>query len=212
MGNPIYIDKALTTVNGSAIAQPQSLLGAGDFVLNGSLVTGGVAVLDTQRQLRFLASTDDNWTGVLFTIYGADDNGVEIVDEVTVPVGTLTVDTNIDFKTVTRVSASASPGANVQIGTTSTGSTPWHSVGPCSMFMALGVALIPAGAATFQFQYTLDDPANLPAGVLMPHSFNLSLSNNAGSIITPIFAWRLRLQTTGVAVRGSVVLSGLGVL
>ena len=116
----ITMQLAASVVNG--IAQSQSKGSAGNFTLNGSLVTAGVATLDSNgnaRRVLFTFAGDE--TGHNFTITGTGWNGLAQTEVVA---GTsTTAQSTKDFKTVSKVSVDAATTSTVQIGTNGVGSS-----------------------------------------------------------------------------------------
>ena len=103
----------------AAIAASQSLGGAGNFTLNGSAVTAGVATLSPARRVLFTFAADE--TGHTFTVTGTDRYGRVQTDTVAGTTGSAY--TAKDFLTVTVASGSAATTGNVQIGTNAVAST-----------------------------------------------------------------------------------------
>jgi hypothetical protein len=159
---PVVLTKTLAAASVNNIAQSQSLAGAGNFALNGAAVVGGVAVLDTQR--RVLVTSAGNDSGITFTVFGTNQAGTAIQETVT-GASAGAVPTNQDFLTVTKVSASGATASTVQIGTNTTGSTPWVLVDPQVTPTMVGAAVIVgASPPSFVVEYTYDDFLNLAAG------------------------------------------------
>jgi hypothetical protein len=190
------------------ISQPVGGAGVGN---GDTIVVGGVATLDTQR--RVILTSGGNDSGITFTISGAGDNGVPITDTVTGANATTAI-SNIDFKTITGVTHTGSVAGTLTIGTTngSTGGSganpspaacsPWFGVNWHSQPFNVEVAgLVPSGTTvTYSWQYSYDDPNNLPSGQSFPRPFNHPTVNNQtvsldGSINDPVAAIRLVIVT-----------------
>jgi hypothetical protein len=168
---PVVLTKALAAASVNNVAQSQTLAGAGNFTLNGAAVAGGVAVLDTQR--RVLISSAGNDSGITFTVFGTTQSGAAIQETVT-GANAGAAATNQDFLTVSKVSASGATASTVQIGTNTTGSTPWVLVDAHVTPAMVGAAVIVgANPPTFIVEYTYDDFLNLAVG-----TFPNSLSGN----------------------------------
>ena len=158
---PVVVTKALAAASVNTIAQSQTLAGAGNVTLNGA-AAGGVAALDTQR--RVLITSAGNDSGITFTVFGTTQSGAAIQETVT-GANAGAVATNQDFLTVTRVSASGATASSVQIGTNTTGSTPWILVDPHVTPTMVGAAVIVgASPPTFTVEYTYDDFLTPAAG------------------------------------------------
>lgn len=205
---PITITRALLAADADGIAQNQTLVAAGDLTLNGALVAGGVALLTSQRKVA--AHSTGNIATVIFTVYGTDDAGRSITDTIT-GVNNSTVSTTLDFKTVTRVAASAAVGTNVEVGTTDVGA---------SMPIPLDIYISPfnvsigcdvTGTIDFTVQYTFD--AILTS--VGPFTwFSLSNLTNAtadsvDTFISPVTAARILTNSGTGSVTVTFVQAGL---
>lgn len=122
MARPVIITKSLDAAVANAIATAQAVAGAGNLTLDGALVSGGVATVDSQRRIGITSSGND--TGITFTVYGTMESGVSISEVVTGSNGSV-ASTLQDFYTVTRVAASGAAAGTVAVGTTPVGSSPW---------------------------------------------------------------------------------------
>jgi hypothetical protein len=153
---PIFLTKQLTAAAANNIALAQTTAGAADLVINGSLASGGVATLDTQRRVA-IASTG-NFAAVTFTVYGTDQQGNTISDAILGP-NNGTVSTTKDFATVTRVSTSAIVGTNVTVGTSAVGATPGVILDQYISPFNIGLAITVGSGLTVNgtVQYTFDD-------------------------------------------------------
>lgn len=151
---PIYVTVQLDTADADGIAQAQQLVGAGDLVLNGALVSGGVATLDAQR--RVYLDSAGNLSGVTFTVYGTDNQGHSISESLVGP-NTTPVNTLLDFLTVTRIAASAAVGTNVTAGTGALGSSAPIPVDQYLTPTNIGLGVTVSGTVNFTVQHTFDD-------------------------------------------------------
>ena len=95
----------LTSASANNIALSQTVTGASSVVLNGSLVSGGVATLDTPRQV--LITNVGNDSGITFTVTGTTFYGNTVSQTVQGTSGS-TVATTVDFATVTSITTSGS--------------------------------------------------------------------------------------------------------
>ncbi len=191
-------------------------VGSGD-----TIVIGGVATLDTQR--RVILTSGGNDTGITFTISGAGDNGAPITDTVTGASGAAAI-SNLDFKTITGVTHTGTVAGTLTIGTTTNFSagivvaaTPWFGVNWHAQPVNIELSGIVTGTLTWGWQYTYDDPNNLPPGVLFPQPFNHPTLNNItvsqdGAINDPVAAVRLVIisaATNTGSVRGTWMEAGI---
>jgi hypothetical protein len=187
------------------------------------LVTTTV-VLDNQRRLLITAA--GNESANTFTVTGLNQAGFTVSESLLGP-NASTVATNVDFKTVIRVTSSAASGGTTSLGTllpastvtgVVSGSTLWNIVNwhadPVNIEVS-GVVTTSASGITYSIQYCYDDPNNLPAGVGFPQPFNHPTLVNAtttldGSINDPITAWRLAIVSGTGTVRATGIQAGIG--
>jgi len=185
MSNISSVSLQLAAAVSNGIAQSQAVAAAGNLTLNGSLVSGGVATMDVAR--RVIVASTGNESSVTFTVYGTSRDGVTQTDTIT-GVNISTVASTLDFKTVTRVAASAACAGNVTAGTNATGSSPWIVDNPftASWYLAVAVAVDPsAGAVTYTVEHTYDDVNRAGTStVLQPEQVSLQPQG-----FTPPKAW-----------------------
>lgn len=190
-------------------------VGSGD-----TIVIGGVATLDTQRRILITSGASD--AGITFTINGAGDNGVPISD--TFAGGAVSALSNLDFKTITSVTHTGSVAGTVTIGTTTNfaagavvAATPWFGVNWHAEPFNIELSGTVTGTLTWGWQYTYDDPNNLPVGVAFPQPFfhptlnNLTVSQD-GAINDPVAAVRLVILSAATntgSVRGTWMEAGI---
>lgn len=217
-----------TTVIGVDTANSKVILSqpvGGAGVGNGdTIVITGPAVLDTQRRVNFPSNASDN-SAIVYTITGTSDNGTSITDSINGPGVTNAVITNLDFKTITSITHTGTIVGAITIGTTSgaglpgnplpAASTPWFGVNwHAQPFEVQLSGIIGAGVTcNYTWQYTYDDPNNLPPAVLFPQPFNHPTLNNQaasldGSINDPVAAVRL-VVNSGSGVRGTWMEAGI---
>src|SRR5271155_718935 len=113
--NAAVVSLALPAAVTNGIAQSQSPAGAGALTLNGSYVTGGVAVLGAPA--RRVLVTQTAGTGVNYVIVGTDRNGRPQTDSSVTLTGSTNAYTMLDFLTVSSVTVSAA-ATSVTVGTT----------------------------------------------------------------------------------------------
>jgi hypothetical protein len=199
------------TVNSKVIlSQPVGGAGVGS---GDTIVIGGIATLDTARRVIITSGGTDS--GITFTINGTSASGAPISDTIAGGTATLAAISNLDFLTVTGVSHTGSVASTVSVGTTSgstglgTGlspgpvaSTPWFAINWHAQPINIELAGIVAAGTTinWSWQYTYDDPNNLPSGVAFPQPFNHPTLNNQtgsldGAINDPVAAVRLTINS-----------------
>lgn len=208
MALPIVVTYTLAAANGSLLVNQASA------IATGASFTLATTVLDlVQRRVQFSAAANES--GNTFTVVGTNHAGFTITDSVTGP-NAGTTQSNLDFRTVTKITALNQTGGSVTIGTDTQGSSLWNivnwHVSPSNIAFA---CVLVSGAATFSIQYTYDDPNNLPAGVGFPQPFNQPSIVNAtatvdGASNDPITAWRLFMAAGTGTVRATGIQAGIG--
>jgi hypothetical protein len=182
-------------------------VGSGD-----TIVFAGTATLDTQR--RVIVTSGGNDTGINFTVNGNSDNGTAISDTFAGASGAA-AQSNLDFKTVTSVTHTGSVAGTVTVGTNTVGSTPWMPLNwHAQPFNVELSGQVTSGSANWGWQYTYQDPNNLPAAVAFPQPFNHPTLNGQtgsadGPINDPVAAIRLIVNSGTGTVLGTWQEAGL---
>lgn len=173
------LGKSATTVTISAPVGGAGV-GSGDTITFGSLFGGGV-LLDTQRRLLFTPGGSD--AAINYIITGLNDAGQPIGETLAGVASPATVASVLDYRTVLSIKGSGAVQNGIQVGTNTTGATPWLGVNwhaqPFSVEMA---GIVAAGqTVTWGWQYTHDDPNNLPFGIAAARAFDHPILNNQAS-------------------------------
>lgn len=205
MGHPI-----VTSLNpGAAVANGISLVqapGSGAILLNGSLVSGGVATMDVARQVAIQSSGND--AAITFTVTGTTgpEQGNKTISETIAGTNAGTAVTTQGFLTVTSIKESAAVAANVTIGTNGTVFGPWvpWDRNVRTKFEVSFAGQVTSGTPTWQVDYTFDDVYGtwLPPGVPFPRALTVPgtiglTAEYDAAIDTPICASRLTLTAVG---------------
>lgn len=202
----VTVTKALTAADDDNIALAQSPLAAGYLTLNGVAASGGVATLDTQRNVLWTSAGDDRTKTI--TLIGTDDAGAAIKDSITGSNGG-TVAFNLNFKTIVSAYISAASAGAIKLGTNTVGSTSWKLLGDTVTPISQDIYMqLVSGAGTATFEYTAD-PFLQPIGVqssvaLGPNSSNpvalphpdlqALTASKEGGVTWPIHGWRLTVS------------------
>lgn len=209
MARPWVLTFGLTAAAPTNIALAQALGAAGNLVLNGAAVSGGVATLDSQRLVGITSSGND--LGITFTVYGAMASGQAISETITGTNGSVAVTTQ-NFATVTRVSASGAVAGTVSVGTTDTGASPWIIVDNVLLPTQIGFELQElSGAALATIETTQNSPLQdlyiyrqgwdqtppVPEPFAWPMLSGVAVDTQGTIYGTTIAAWRLKLVGTG---------------
>jgi hypothetical protein len=151
---PVSITRTLAAAVTTAIAAGQTLGGAGSFLVNGSLATGGVATIPVPSQVT-LTSTG-NISARTFTITGTDYRG-QIISEAIAGPNNNTVTTTNTFATVTAISVNGAVGTATSLGNAQAGASP---VIPLDMYLNpfnVTLELDITGTNSITVQYTNGD-------------------------------------------------------
>lgn len=167
MANPVVLTKALAAAVANNIALSQVPASGAALNLNGSLVSDGVATLDTAR--RILITDNGNDTGVTFKITGTDYTGQNVISETLTGTSGSSVYTSQDFLTVTSIVTSGAVSASgVTVGTNAIGSTRWVvpniHIDPFEVGATFEVV---SGSVTADVEYT-DDSVLAPISIYSP--------------------------------------------
>jgi len=140
------------------VCQSQTAGGAGNATINGALATGGVATFTAAQSVSIYSGS--NLSGLTFTVYGTDRNGVSRTAAVTGP-NNSTVNSTQNFKTVTRVAVSGSTSGNsFTVGVNGAGVSPTF---PMDVMLnpfqvGFGINRFSGTSATATVEYTFDNP------------------------------------------------------
>lgn len=125
------------------------------FTLNGSTVTGGVAVLDTARRVLFTQAASES--GKSYTILGTDANGAPQTEILPAAASATTVQSNLDFKTITLISISAGATGAITVGTNGVASSRWMRMDEYNN-APTSVQCTVTGTVNYTVQQSLQDP------------------------------------------------------
>lgn len=192
---PIELTKQLATADDDGICQSQTPVGAGSLTLNGALVSGGVAQMDTQRRVSINSGASDE-SGVTFTVTGTDESGNPISEDIAGPLAGGQVATELDFFTVTDVAVDGATTGAITVGSHSSGSTqPVRLNQRATPFnVSLELAIESDQDVNASVQFTMDPNVNTRTGPF--HWFDhgdihLRTEDTTGSLISPVTAVRL---------------------
>lgn len=206
MSRPIVTPVTIVAAVANGISLSQTRGSAGNLLLNGSLVTGGVAKLDAPR--RVVIHSNGNDSGITFTITGAgrpQNQGGAVISETITGANIGDAVTTQDFATVTNISSSGATASTVTAGTNGTASGPWV---PWSQFQtdfqATAFGHVLSGSPTWQVDYTYDDVFSYPPAPGQPFPIAIvvpgttGLTGDAVASIPPVArASRLTLTAVG---------------
>lgn len=197
----------LTASSANAIALSQTP-NAGPLTLNGALASGGVATLPQPR--RVLITTTGNESAKTFTITGTDWSGSPISETVTGPnIGT--VQSVLDYLTVTKITISANAAAALTVGDSGVASSPWIRFDGWAA-PSINAGCVATGTVNYTVQVSMDDPndaSNSISPALMtwnnwPDTVFAGATGSFQSVVAfiPIFV-RIVLNSGAGSVRGT---------
>lgn len=158
--NTKTITYQLVAAVANGIAQNQSGTAGTKLTLNGSLVTAGVATLDSggaSRRVLLTPAADESTNS--FTIVGTDRNGIKQTEVLAGVANPTTAFTTKDFKTVTSITPTSNTAGNVAFGTNGVGSSTPYIVDWVPNGNLINANLIITGTANATVQEALDDLA-----------------------------------------------------
>lgn len=226
MANPIVFTKTLAAASATNIAASQAASAGTPLTLNGAAVVNGVAIIDTYNAATnsspgrrvLITSTSATETAVV-TITGTNANGQTITETDTFSGSSTTLSSNLDYVTVTKIVPSGTIVGSLSAGTSAVGSSSWVNISYQSdspTNIGACVELV-SGSVTYTFDYTYDDPNNLPVGVTTPIVFNVSglAGATAGSpkdslLANPIAATRVSISAGTGTLRVRQIQAGIG--
>lgn len=143
----------LAASSATNIRTASTIAGAGAVTLNGSLVSGGVATLDTPRRVLVTNASNETLTLTLTGTTFANAPATEVVQ-----LGLAgTASSVVDFKTITSAVSSAASSGNISIGTNGVAGSPWVRLDEWS-WPNVSLQATVSGTVNYTVQSTLDDP------------------------------------------------------
>jgi len=173
-----------------------AVIAAGTLTLNGTLVTGGVAILDTARRVLFTFAGDGS--ALTLTLTGTNWAG-DIISETLAGANTTTTYSVLSYKTLVSVVSSATLASNVSIGTNQIADSPWIRLDEWAL-PNLTVQCVVSGTINYTVQQTLDDP-NSPtnpvavASITWSDSVAATASTATTTLANPLLWVRVRVNT-----------------
>lgn len=202
----------LVAASATNIRTASTVLAGGAVVLNGTLVTGGIATLDTPRRV-LLTTTADN-TGVTVVLTGTLWSGQAATETIAFTAST-TYQSVLDYATLTSVVTSAALTGNLSVGTNGVASSSWVAFDIYAN-PTIGIQIDVSGTANYTVQTTFDDPGSSVNPVLLANMkwfsaadgniVGATTSQQSGFSVMPVFARiLLNSQTNPGFVTGTFV-------
>lgn len=205
---PIQINRVLAAAAVGAVAAAQTTAGAANLLINGSLAAGGVATLAAQQTLGFTSA--GNIATVVFTITGTDEQGRTISETVT-GVNANTVNTGLNYKTVTQIATSAAVASAVSVDTLQIGGSQEIPVDIYLTPFNVTLAVEVTGTVNYTVQWTTDDIFAAPGGgpFIWTNSTVLGTTSQVGSLVAPVRAVRILTNSGGGTAKFQVIQAGV---
>lgn len=198
----------ISAASANAICLSQTPSGAGSLTLNGALVSGGVAALDTQRQVLITCAGVE--TGKTFVVTGTDGQGRTISDTLAGPSASTVASTRY-FKTVTSITISAAAAGAITVGTNSVAAS-----NPIPLDIhgrpEISLQAVVSGTVNWTIQQTLDTPYTTSALNWFDHIDSNLVSqtvNRQGNYAYVPAATRIVLNSGSGSVTYTVVQAGI---
>lgn len=195
----IKYDTALSAAVVNGVCQSQTPGAAGNLTLNGSLVSGGVATMDTNgnaRQVLITCAGAD--LGRTFTISGTVLQNGAIVTESMLGANVGTSTSVNYFLTITQIAVDAATAGAIQIGTNGVGASPWKATNSRKNPFQMAVfTILKSGSVNWTVQHTGDDVFD---GTVIPTAFDHSViaakaANTDGNYAFPPIAVRTKINS-----------------
>lgn len=168
----------LAAADDNGIALSQTTAGPADLTLNGALVVGGVAVLDTPRRVAVTSGGNDS--GITFTITGTTYGGHPVVETINGVSGGA-ASTTVDFLTVTKIRASgATSVTGVIAGTNGVAGSRWARLDGWA-FPQTAIQCNASGTVNYTVQISMDDP-NSPTNPVSVTDMTWLNTNDADAV------------------------------
>lgn len=194
----------------NGVAEDQTTGAAGNLVLDGALVTGGVATMG-EAQIISIESAG-NLSAITFTVTGTDADGRVQAEVITGPNAT-TVKTTEYFKTVTQIAVSAAVVTNVEVGPLAADGAVSKTVGldwrENPFAVALGITI--TGTVTYTAQHTFNDIQDFGNELIWFDNDGITAKtvNEDGNLAFPVIGCRLEITSfTSGAVTLYVIQAG----
>ena len=152
--NVLQIDPYATTdVDSIATSQTPAAGGEQALTIDGAFASGGVATLDTPRQVVFTFAADE--TGKSFLVTGTRRDGKQVVEAVA---GTAALATTVQaFATVTEILIDQNSAGAIEVGTTVIVSTSWFPMDYIRNPVNVGMVITIGGATDVTVELTLSN-------------------------------------------------------
>lgn len=197
MSKSTSVTCAPTAVDADGVCASQSP-GAGAIVLNGALVSGGVATFNEAQLVRLTSAGNDS--GITFTFIGTDADG-NAQSQTVAGTSASNSDTTKYFKTITSITKSGATAGAIVVGNliASVSKTLWLDTSINPFNVSLNAELV-SGTATFGAEITYGDNNAYPSLWVAHATIAAKTATFAGTQTNPIPAIRLALTASSSGV------------
>lgn len=177
---------AVTDVDSISLSQTPAAGGEQSLAIDGVFAAGGVATLDTPRQVVFTFAASE--VGRFFLVTGTRPDGKQVVEGV---LGTATTATTVQaFATVTEILIDDDSAGAIEVGTATVIQTSWHPMDYIRNPVNIGIIII-IGAATADLtvELTLSNLLSRRGNTPLPtvgHHFGNKFLANVYPTVNPI--------------------------
>ena len=197
MPRPKRIDMDLDDVDPNGVFEDQTLVGAGDFTLDGAGVTGGEWITPDGFAKQIGFESTGNISGVTFTVTGFQDvnRHIALSEAVTGP-NNSTVETTNYFYVITQIAASGAVGTNTEAGPVDEAVTQLVPINTRGGNVAVNVAV--TGTINYTAQHTFSDMAQSSSFTWQNHDdadLVSSTTTQSGNYIAMPTALRFRVNS-----------------
>lgn len=207
---PVTLTRTLAAAVVGAIAAAQTTAGAGNLLINGTLAAGGVATMAAQQIIGITSAGNDS--AVNFTVTGTDDQGRVISQTIAGP-NANTVQTTLNYRTVTQIAVSAAVASAVTVDTLQVGASTEVPLDQYVTAFNVSVAVVVTGTINYTVQYTFDDIFGGAPGPFNWNAFTTftggGTASGNGTLVSPARAVRVLTNSGGGTAKMLVVQSGL---
>ncbi len=190
----------------AAIAQTQTLVGAGNLLLNGHLSVSNNPVVNLWPMLRKITLTStNNLSGVNFVITGTDIG--QILTETLAGPNNNTVTSVNTYDSIISITASGSAAA-VSAGIGQTGSSVWLPADYNKYVANYGIQISVTGVINYTFFVTLQKLNPLPTDLISPIvAMTNATTNQFAQLTLPISAYTIEINSsTGGATLAAAII------
>lgn len=195
---PVTQTRTLAAAASAAIIAAQAPAANTPLTINGSLAAGGVATMAAQQTLGFTSA--GNLSGMTFTITGTNDSGGIISETLTGPNGN-TVNTQLNYRTVTKIVPSGTSATTLTVDTLQVGASQEVPVDVYQNPTNITLAVEVTGVVNYTVQWTVDDVFGGQPGpftwVAAAANLTGATTNQVGTLVSPVRAVRVLTNSGG---------------